>query len=413
MMKVGDGTLAGVNTIRGTNRLAFGAMLSGFLSVLGAAHGWPACTCSNMSLCQPLGTSPPRPDVHVYADGGGVPHSPAQYNWSAISTLVIMSGHPLQVTSNGSVFVREESGWPDSQLICTAHAHNVRVVVTALRAESMSFAKLLGNASAIDRMASELAAAAAAAGADGVEFDFEGIVKATSNATFDVGDAHVHMVASTQRAVSAAIHAGTTTLTMGAVNLSSPVYQPYYHDYPIDRLGAVSDGIFIMAYDMWHAHARCAGPNSPLSILESNVRSFLTRGVHPQKLLLGIPWYGYEYPCNGTSAFPESACARSTCIDGNASHPGGPIGAFSYWAVAEKVSNASLRCTLGYDTTWQSPFYDCGAGAARTQGWYDDPRSTRAKVAMARKLGLGGWGVFTTGDAGVGDAAAQMWTALA
>ena len=52
----------------------------------------------------------------------------------------------------------------------------------------------------------------------------------------------------TRAAVAAAVGPGaTTTLTMGAINATNPIYESYMADYPVDQLTRESDGIFIMA----------------------------------------------------------------------------------------------------------------------------------------------------------------------
>ena len=87
----------------------------------------------------------------------------------------------------------------------------------------------------------------------------------------------------------------------------------------------------------------------------------------------------------------------------------------NYWALSSwhmAARRAATGCTTQWSDEWQSPFYECVGSAPgnRTQGWFDDARSTRAKVALARRLGLGGWGVFDADQ--VGDDVADMWAAL-
>ena len=69
------------------------------------------------------------------------------------------------------------AAWPESELLCHAHDNDVRMLVTVLAGSDTTgkyFQHLLGNATAVQRMARELLAIVAAAGWDGVEFDFEG-----------------------------------------------------------------------------------------------------------------------------------------------------------------------------------------------------------------------------------------------
>lgn len=64
--------------------------------------------------------------------------------------------------------------------------------------------------------------------------------------------------------------------------------------------------VFVMSYDeqsqMWE-DGRCqARPNSPLVKTFSGLRKYLQLGVPHSKLVLGVPWYGYRYPCEELSA---------------------------------------------------------------------------------------------------------------
>ena len=61
-----------------------------------------------------------------------------------------------------------------------------------------------------------------------------------------------------------------------------------------------------MGYDeqsqMWGTATCQASPNSPLVKTFSGLRKYLMLGVPPGKLVLGVPWYGYRYPCLRLSA---------------------------------------------------------------------------------------------------------------
>jgi hypothetical protein len=72
-----------------------------------------------------------------------------------------------------------------------------------------------------------------------------------------------------------------------------------------------------------------------------------------------------------------------------------------------------------------SPYLNCPRGAEPypgtkrdgyaegwTQTWYDDANSTKLKVAAAKRLGLGGVGVFTAENVGGGEKTLPMWAAL-
>jgi hypothetical protein len=162
----------------------------------------PVCSCANASLCKPLAHGPAKQDIHVWSDCGG-PWSSARHEgesnatggdcdwsnfpWNNISTIVRQAGHPICVSVDGAIqFDCENPGhtttgalttnWPDSPLVCQAHAHDVRVLAAVLpnhvqrSADPLFYQHLMGNETAVQRMADNLAHAVAAAGYDGISF---------------------------------------------------------------------------------------------------------------------------------------------------------------------------------------------------------------------------------------------------
>lgn len=228
----------------------------------------PKCSCLNASLCKPLPHGPPTfADVHVYSDGGGrclnnCTHPEEgwrQFDLNVVTTLVMMHGHPITVGVDGAVTVTDSATWPFSELICTAHASDTRVLVTVLPDRGKGptghsdptgryYQNLLGNATAVQRMADELTALVGAAGFDGVEFDFESIEgEMTPSTTFDFGAAHVAMIKQVSKSLKASQPHATVALTMDAGNLTDPMNVQYNKCYPVNDLSLAADQIFIMS----------------------------------------------------------------------------------------------------------------------------------------------------------------------
>ena len=61
--------------------------------------------------------------------------------------------------------------------------------------------------------------------------------------------------------------------------------------------------VFVMSYDeqsqMWENERCQARANSPLLQTFTGIKKYLQLGVPAHKLILGVPWYGYRYPCQG------------------------------------------------------------------------------------------------------------------
>jgi hypothetical protein len=89
---------------------------------------------------------------------------------------------------------------------------------------------------------------------------------------------------------------------------------------------------------MWHHHQVCAGPNSALPAVNSSIQSYLALGAKPEKLILGLPGYGYEYRCNDSFPSPSTfaPCASSTCIVGDLKHYSTEHYGVGAWSIGAK-----------------------------------------------------------------------------
>ncbi|WP_297872515.1 glycosyl hydrolase family 18 protein [uncultured Oscillibacter sp.] len=175
------------------------------------------------------------------------------------------------------------------------------------------------------------------------------------------------------------------------------------------------DHIFVMAYDFHGPWDRRADFNAPVYAggqggVDAAVSGWLSRGVAAEKLVLGMPMYGYIYQgCTGPGG--SFASARSV----------------SYDAVRQEyLTNPAFR-QLRHSQA-DVP-YLLGNGAFLS---YDDEASIAAKAALARERGLGGFGFWELsqdrtgkllesaltawnggGDAGFRDVPADAWYASA
>ncbi|MDW7982192.1 MAG: glycosyl hydrolase family 18 protein [Thermomicrobium sp.] len=135
------------------------------------------------------------------------------------------------------------------------------------------------------------------------------------------------------------------------------------YDYP--ALAEVNDYIVVMAYD-FHSAGGSPGPVAPLTWVQ-RVVSYLTTRVPPDRLILGIPLYGYDW--NRTAGPP----ARSVRFD----------------QVRELLRRPGT--TSGYDQTeheaWLRYTDDQGN---QHEVWYADVRSVTARLSLALDRGLAG-----------------------
>ena len=161
----------------------------------------------------------------------------------------------------------------------------------------------------------------------------------------------------------------------------------YLNKIEVEAVARTVDHIFLMAYDIhgpWDAYADLNAPlytpteRSPQykSSVFDSVQLYLNRGVDPEKLVLGMPLYGYRY-------------------DGVDSRNDGLYSTFSSAAsipydVLERNYLNQTKYRKLYHGEAEVP-YLYGEGAFLS---YEDPQSMAAKSELARAQGLGGIGFW-------------------
>ena len=142
------------------------------------------------------------------------------------------------------------------------------------------------------------------------------------------------------------------------------------HDYA--AIGAAVDGALLMTYEWGYAQ----GPPMAVAPLPSvrAVLDYAVTAIPPEKLLLGIPNYGYDWPLPFVSGTTR---ARSLS---------------NQQAIALAVEQGA---EIFYDETAQSPYfhYTDNAGTAHAV-WIEDARSLDAKLRLIQEYGLMGAGFW-------------------
>lgn len=142
------------------------------------------------------------------------------------------------------------------------------------------------------------------------------------------------------------------------------------HDYA--AVGAAVDGALLMTYEWGYAQ----GPPMAVAPLPSvrAVLDYAVTAIPPEKLLLGIPNYGYDWPLPFVSGTTR---ARSLS---------------NQQAIALAVEQGA---EIFYDETAQSPYfhYTDNAGTAHAV-WFEDARSLDAKLRLIQEYGLMGAGFW-------------------
>ena len=250
-----------------------------------------------------------------------------------------------------------------------AHAAGTRVLLTVFTDSDKILATLAKSpASAARTMSADVAAQLRAHGLDGVDLDLEGTGMG-SRAGF------VRFVAafsSDLRAIDASWSIVLNTYASSALDPAG--------FFDVAALAPHVDELFIMAYDMQSDTEPSA--TAPLTGAQMSAASALaeyTSIVPARRLVLGIPYYGYDFPSSGPYP-PAIATGRPLAVT---------------YAAILAAAHAPL-----WDPTTKTPFSSFRRGKAWHQTWFDDPVSVALKTALAAQFRCAGVGVWDLGMSG-------------
>lgn len=294
-----------------------------------------------------------------------------------------------------------------TEIFNKAHAKGTRVVLTITQMDNATIRAFLDDERAQARAIAETVALVKERGLDGINIDIE----YTGTPGGDYREKFTSFVEKAEKVLHSEVSGS---------HLSVSVYASSAKDAKLYDIGAIadkSDAIFMMAYDFATAGSDHAIPTSPLYgykegeywyDVSTAVEDFL-KVMPADKLILGLPWYGYNYPV----VEPGVKVARN---DGYYYH---------YWrnwrrysAYHKHPSSAQTYASAMNDIVEEMSGWDehgqVGWKAYREDGvwrmiFVDDERSLRLKYQFAKDQNLGGVGMWALGfDSGK----TEMWSLL-
>ncbi|ETO02271.1 hypothetical protein RFI_35165, partial [Reticulomyxa filosa] len=185
-------------------------------------------------------------------------------------------------------------------------------------------------------------------------------------------------------------------------------WSPYNIDgreYDYLSLGQVSDLLYVMDYDTRSQilDTCIAGANSPYYTTKQGLDGYLEIGVDKNKLILGIPFYGYNYSCEMSemeSLISKYCPIRFVPFRGyNCSDAAGNEKDFAdiMSIIDKQLNNTEIR----WDINTQSPFFNYMYESFSNdtnqvfQVWFDNATSLAKKYQYAKYLNIRGVGPFT------------------
>jgi spore germination protein YaaH len=282
------------------------------------------------------------------------------YDYSALSHIAYFSLE-VDTATGGYTTLR---GWDTTPIISYAHSKGVKVTLTVTNFGSARNTAILTDTVKQWNLINTVINQLQSRNGDGVNFDFESVPAAQK----------ANMVSFCRRAVrgiKAVLPAAEVSLATPAVNWSD--------GWDLGALAGICDYIIMMGYNYYWSGSSTAGPVAPVSgenyhVVKSINEDYLADGVPPGKLLLGVPWYGYDWPVVSS--------ARKAATTGT--------GSSRTYIKALELLTGNTRV---FDDLTGVPYVSYQTTQWR-QMWYDDSTSLQIKSNIAKDMNLAGIGIW-------------------
>lgn len=303
------------------------------------------------------------------------------YDWSLLSHMSFFS---YEVNSaNGNAV--STHGWSTSAAVTAALASGNTKVTLCVTLFS-NHAAFLGSSAAQQTLITNLINLIQSRGAHGVNIDFEGLPSSqkTSFANFMVN---------LSDQMHAAIPGSDVSTVLYAVDWNN------VFDFSI--MANKVDKFIIMGYDYYWSGSTTSGPNDPLYHfsttynynLSKSITFYASQGCPKNKLILGLPYYGREYPTSTTtvpSATTGSGVSRT------------------YVTVKNNTSGSYTAANHQYDNDSYTDMYVFNSGGPR-QCFITLETGFRKRLEHINNAGIGGMGIWALG---YDDGYNQLWDAI-
>lgn len=338
-----------------------------------------------------------NPEERQYEVFGFAPfwtlHKLDNVDFNTLSTLAYFG---VPVTADGTLD-REDIGYTKFQskqateLFMKAHSHGTRVVLTITQMKNPNIEAILGSEQAQQTAINETVAEVKKRGIDGVNIDFEYV----GNPGYTLRQEFSDFVAGMTEKMHEEVPGSKVTVSVYASAARSPKL------YDIKAIGDSADAVFMMAYDFAVSGSERAEPTAPLYGFKEGKYAYdiatavkdFTRQMPAEKLILGVPYYGYNYPV--TAPKVKAATRPSWLWNGER--------ATQTYEIAQSNVNVLTRGEDGYKEGWDDVAqvgwraYFSSATSTWRMIFLDDPKSLSIKYDFAKNNNLGGVGMWALG----------------
>lgn len=294
-------------------------------------------------------------------------------DFSVVTTVAHFAVTPQP---DGSIVIPDWGTFPDPNLINTAHAHGASVILVVGGDDpsaATAFSALAATEATREVFITNLVDLVLANGYDGVDLDWEFPANAMDRADLSL------LVAELRQALGNNL----------SLSIAAPASDWYGRWFDVAALMPNLNWLGAMTYLLSVPDtATYADNNAALYTtrsgevsVDASTQYWLGRGVPPQQLLIGLPFFGQQVDATGL---------HQPLLD-----RGGD--ALAYANVVDLIGNGWIP---NWDPAAQVPYLQAANGLGIIS--YDDPASIAAKCAYTVSHGLGGVIIWHLGQDGIG-----------
>lgn len=285
----------------------------------------------------------------------------------------------FMASSNGSI--GNPSGWPWTDLINVAHQNGVKIIMTVVNFDAADIRAIITNESVKLTLFNNIKSRIEQYEMDGVNIDFESLYNE------DKGTRIVSFMNDLTNFIHTELPGKEVSFAGPAVNWSN-----YWW---LEGLVNSCDYVFIMGYAFAGSWSNTTWANAPLTGGTINITRTTMNDYHvpivntPEKVILGLPYYGHEWITNSSSAYSVIESFVSS----------------TRFRAAEPQSQVY---GMIWDLNTQTPWYRWNNGEWH-QVWYDNYTSMGLKYDLAISKNLKGVGMWALGYDGERQ---ELWNLL-
>mmetsp|Transcript_14772 Transcript_14772/g.19330 ORF Transcript_14772/g.19330 Transcript_14772/m.19330 type:complete len:479 (+) Transcript_14772:70-1506(+) len=384
------------------------------------------CPCEDSSLCHPITNFPPVRSKEVFGFTWSVGQDDLSYfNWTHVTTIA----------------------WASDSIMCQAHDRGVRVISGA---PSINLTTLQDD-EIRKEWVQNVTHLVKSRFMDGITFDYELPIEDSNSAEARV---YVDLIRETKESFALHIHPNLQVTVCVAWSPDSIDGR----NYPAKALADASHALYVMDYDTQSQimYGPCmAAANAPLYGMIRGIERYLQMGIPANQLILGVPWYGYRYPCLTDDDGDDNTLRRQFNLDMDGGDYSMKSLSHQYYCPIAKVPFRGVPCsdaagsevpyhaiiqlivdrqlTVHFDENQYAPYFtvleehqdeknnrgnddedsDDDSVATIHQYWFDNADSLKRKYAWANSVGLLGVGPYAYHDVNFPQSGDSRWEPFA